>query len=80
MKTSLAKEVERQMSIVTQLSDISTQYRAFNSGRSKVHAWNGDLHKQIRGRRQDVGRNTDGCVGVCLQTNMEFGVKHLRRV
>ena len=24
-----------------------------------------------------VGGNTGGCVGGCLQTNAEFGVKHL---
>ena len=37
LRISLAKEVERQMSIVTQLPDVSAQSRAFISGRSKVH-------------------------------------------
>ena len=38
LRTSLAKEVEGQMSIVrVQLPDVSAQSRAFISGRSKVH-------------------------------------------
>ena len=27
---------------------------------------------------KDVGKNTGGCVGVCLQTNVEFGVGMVR--
>ena len=36
-RTSLAKEVEGQVSIVACLPDVSAQSRAFLSGRSKVH-------------------------------------------
>ena len=36
LRTLLAKEVEGQMSIVTQLPDVSAQSGAFISGRSKV--------------------------------------------
>ena len=45
LRTSLAKELEGQMSIVTQLPDISAQSRAFISGRSKVHGIVTYIHK-----------------------------------
>ena len=61
------------MSTVTQLPNVSAQTRAFISGRSKGTR-DGDLHAQTGGREGDGG-NTGGCVGVCLQTNVEFGVK-----
>ena len=55
------------------LRDILAQTRPFVSGRSKVHGKVTYIHKQGEGD----GGNTGGCVGVCLQTNVEFGVKHL---
>ena len=70
------------MSIVTQLTNVSAQTRAFISGRSKG-TWYGDLYTQTGGRGMAGkgvgvgGGNTGSCVGVCLQTNAEFGVKHL---
>ena len=45
LRTSLAKEVEGEMSIVTQLPDVSAQSRAFISGRSKVHGRVTYIHK-----------------------------------
>ena len=39
LRNSLAKEIEEQMSIVTQLPDVSAQSRAFING-----TWHGDLH------------------------------------
>ena len=42
------------------------------------------IHKQGEGggngQKGEVGGNTGGCVDVCLQTNAEFGVKHLEWV
>ena len=74
------------MSIFTQLPDISAQSRPFISGRSKG-TWHGVLYTYMNkgkggGRKigiggKGVGRNTGGCVSVCLQTNAEFGVKHV---
>ena len=77
MRTSLAKEVEGQVSIVTQLPDVLAQSRAFISDRSKVHGMVIYIHKWGgRGQREkSMGGNTGGCIGVCLQTNAEFGVK-----
>ena len=45
LRTSLAKDVEGDMSIVTVLPDVSAQSRAFISGRSKVHAMVTYIHK-----------------------------------
>ena len=66
--------------IVIQLN-FSAQTRTFISGRSKG-TLHGDLYTYTnRGEgtagKGEVGGNTGGCVGVCLQTNAEFGVKHL---
>ena len=46
LRTSLAEEVEGEMSIVTQLPDVSAQSRSFISGRSKVHGRVTDIHKR----------------------------------
>ena len=45
LRTSLAKEVKGQMSIVTQLPDVAAQSRAFSSCRSKVHGMVTYIHK-----------------------------------
>ena len=50
LRISLAKEVERQMSIVTQLPNVAAQSRAFISGRSKVHGMLIYIYAQIGGR------------------------------
>ena len=82
--TSLAKEVEGQMSIVTQLPDVSAQSRVFISDRSKVHGMVTYIHKKREGTAgKSVGGNTGGCVCVCVCVRVcvyktcRFGVKHL---
>ena len=77
-RTSLAKEVEGQMSIVTQLSDVSAQSKAFISGRSRVHGMVTYIHKQggwgWRGRwEKSMGADTCGYVGGCLQNMQSLG-------
>ena len=45
LRISLDKKVEGHMSIVTQLPDVLAQFRAFISGRSKVHDMATYIHK-----------------------------------
>ena len=45
LRTSLAKEVKAQMSIVTSLPDVWAQSRAFISGRLKAHGMVTYIHK-----------------------------------
>ena len=77
LRTSLAKEVKGQISIVTVVLDISAQSRAFISGKSKVHGMVGDLYTEMGGgergcREKRVGGNTGGCVCVCVYKTCKF--------
>ena len=64
LRTSLAKSIEGQMSIVTKLPGVSAQSRAFISGRSKS-TWHGDLYTQT-GAGGNGGKNVGGKTGGCV--------------